>query len=87
MDAAIMFIKEALMRRTLILAIASMLLVTGPALAGTLDQIKESGTFRIGFRTDAAPFSYLNAIEEPSGYSVSLCHTIGLGLEASGWKN
>ena len=69
------------MRKFITLAIASLLLATGPALAGTLERIKESGTLRIGYRVDAAPYSYKNSIGDPSGYMVNLCQTVGLGLE------
>ena len=69
------------MRNILLMALASLLLVTAPTVAGTLDRIKETGTLRIGYRTDAAPFSFKNSIGEASGYSVALCQTVGLGLE------
>ena len=69
------------MRKFITLALASLLLATGPALAGTLERIKESGTLRIGYRVDAAPYSYKNSIGDPSGYMVNLCQTVGLGLE------
>lgn len=82
MDATTKTTKETTMRRILVLTLASLLLVTGPVLAGTLDRIKETGTLRIGYRIDAAPFSFKNAIGDASGYSVSLCQTVGLGLEA-----
>ena len=69
------------MRKFITLALATLLLATGPALAGTLERIKESGTLRIGYRVDAAPYSYKNSIGDPAGYMVNLCQTVGLGLE------
>ena len=69
------------MRTLSTLALAALLLATGPTLAGTLDRIKETGTLRIGYRADAAPYSYRNSIGDPSGYTVNLCQTVGLGLE------
>jgi polar amino acid transport system substrate-binding protein/glutamate/aspartate transport system substrate-binding protein len=81
MDAVTKTTKEPPMRNILLMALASLLLVTGPTVAGTLDRIKETGTLRIGYRTDAAPFSFKNSIGEASGYSVALCQTVGLGLE------
>ncbi len=70
------------MRILVTLVTAGLLLFGNPLVAATLDRIKETSTLRIGYRTDAAPFSYKNAIGEASGYSVSLCQTIGLGLES-----
>ncbi len=69
------------MRKITSLALAAVLLASGPTLAGTLDRIAETGTLRIGYRADAAPFSYRNSIGDPSGYSVELCLTVGIGLE------
>ena len=46
------------MRRFLILLLATVLLPV-IATAQTIDKIKSSGTIVIGFRTDAAPLSYL----------------------------
>lgn len=48
----------------------------GSAAAGVLEQTRESGVFRIGYRTDAAPLSFKNDIGEPDGYSVALCRVI-----------
>ena len=69
------------MRMLTSLTLAALLLATGPVLAGTLDRIKETGTLRIGYRVDAAPYSYKNSIGDPAGYTVNLCQTVGLGLE------
>ena len=49
--------------------------------ANTLDQIKESGKIRLGFRTDAAPFSSRKGTEA-SGYSVELCKQIVTVIKA-----
>ncbi len=46
------------------------------AVAGVLERTRETGVFRIGYRSDAAPLSYKNDIGEPAGYSVSLCRRI-----------
>lgn len=46
------------------------------AMAGVLERTRDSGVFRIGYRTDAAPLSYRNDIGEPAGYSVSLCRQV-----------
>ena len=46
----------------------------GPA--GTLDRVKQSGTLRLGYRTDARPFAYRDEAGDASGYSVSLCEKV-----------
>lgn len=43
------------------------------ALAGTLKQVRESGSITLGYRESSIPFSYLSARNEPIGYSVDLC--------------
>lgn len=40
--------------------------------AQTLERIKETATINLGFRTDAAPLSYL-ADNQPQGYSPTVC--------------
>ena len=64
------------MRVSLCLFLGAGLLLTEGAGAGTLDRVRESGVFKIGYRTDAAPFSYKNAIDEPAGYVVDLCREV-----------
>jgi ABC-type amino acid transport substrate-binding protein len=54
---------------------AALLLVAG-AQAQTLERVRSSGSFKIGFREDAAPFSYKTAQGEPTGFSVELCRLI-----------
>lgn len=45
-----------------------------PVLAGpTLDRIRASGTVQMGYRDDAAPFSYKDRDGRVRGYSVELC--------------
>ncbi len=56
--------------------VAAVLLVSQSAAAGTLDRVRETGVFRIGYRTDAPPFSYDSAIGEPAGYIVDLCREV-----------
>lgn len=63
------------MRRVMLGALLIVLGAT-PALAATLDRIKETGTLRIGFRADALPFSYRNDVGEAAGYSVELCRAV-----------
>jgi ABC-type amino acid transport substrate-binding protein len=56
------------------------LLIAGSACAGTLDEIRKRGEIRIGFRTDAAPFSYRDAKGRAAGYSVDLCALVVGGI-------
>jgi ABC-type amino acid transport substrate-binding protein len=60
-----------------------LMLVLGctPALAATLERIKGSGTLTIGYREDAAPYSYKDALGEPAGYSVELCRAVAAHLK------
>jgi len=47
----------------------------------TLARIAETGTLRIGYSPDAAPFSYLQADGKPIGYSIDLCERIAQLLQ------
>jgi ABC-type amino acid transport substrate-binding protein len=64
------------MRVLLSAVIAAALLVSPEAGAATLDRVRETGAFRIGYRTDAPPFSYVSVIGEPVGYIVDLCREV-----------
>ncbi len=46
------------------------------ALSGTLKKAKETGTLTIGYRESSLPFSYLNQIRRPIGYSIDICTSI-----------
>ena len=48
-----------------------------PAAASTLERVKSSGTLKLGYRTDARPFSFKDASGNPTGYSVDLCRALG----------
>ena len=75
------------MRRQAWLTLILSVLAAAGAHAQTLDRIREGGSFRIGYREDAAPFSYEDTLGEAVGYSVELCRTVAanvketLGLE------
>lgn len=61
-------------------------LPAGPAraqeqLTGTLAKARESGTIAIGYRESSVPFSYLNARNEPIGYSIELCRALVTAIE------
>jgi glutamate/aspartate transport system substrate-binding protein len=69
------------MPRSLLAAalIAPMLVLSsahGQELTGTLKRIKDSGTVRLGYRASSIPFSYLNKLHEPIGYSIDLCNEV-----------
>ena len=53
---------------------------TGP---GVLDRIRQEGTVRIGYRSNAAPFSRAGTDGRPQGYSIDLCHAIVEDLSAA----
>jgi glutamate/aspartate transport system substrate-binding protein len=61
-------------------ALFAMLLVVpnAPAqeLAGTLKKIKDSKTVMLGYRASSIPFSYLNKLHQPIGYSIDLCNEV-----------
>jgi polar amino acid transport system substrate-binding protein len=67
------------------IAIAGVLLASAclAAQAQTLDRVRDSGTFRIGYRTDAKPYSYRNDNGQPAGYIVDLCMEIAAAVRAS----
>jgi ABC-type amino acid transport substrate-binding protein len=45
-------------------------------LEGTLKKIRTSGTFTIGYRDAAPPFSFAASDKQPAGYSVDLCKRV-----------
>jgi ABC-type amino acid transport substrate-binding protein len=45
-------------------------------LEGTLKRVKDTGTLRVGFRENSAPFSFRGSDGKPSGYSIDLCERI-----------
>jgi polar amino acid transport system substrate-binding protein len=66
----------------LALAASRLLFVAAtPALASTLDRIKEAGKITLGYETDAQPFSYDDA-GVAAGYSVALCQKVADQVKA-----
>ena len=47
-----------------------------PALAATLDRIRETGTIRLGYLADARPFSFRSESGGADGYAVALCQQV-----------
>jgi len=66
--------------RTFFAALVSLTLLAvfagSAAAAGTLDTIRARGAMIIGYRADAAPFSYLGSDKKPQGYAIDLCDRI-----------
>jgi polar amino acid transport system substrate-binding protein len=60
---------------------AVVILGAAAAQAQTLERVRATGTFTIGYREDAAPYSYRNALGEPDGYSVELCRAIATNVK------
>jgi len=44
--------------------------------AATLERIDERGAINLGYREDAAPFSYVTADGRVDGYSISICEAV-----------
>ena len=64
------------MRRLAWLALILGALTAVGAEAQTLERIRDSGTFRIGYREDAAPYAHKDSFGEAVGYSVELCRAV-----------
>jgi len=72
------------MIRSLVCALA-LLLSSAPlfaqALDGRLKQIRDSKSIAIAYRSDAAPFSFVDSTKQPTGYSVELCRRVVSSIE------
>ncbi len=66
--------------RPLLTLAALLALASQTASAGTLDRIRETGVFRIGYRVDARPYSYQDRNGQPAGYIVDLCSEVAAAL-------
>lgn len=51
------------------------------AKADTMDRIRESGKLNLGYRTDARPFSYMDASGNAAGYAIALCEAISNAIK------
>jgi polar amino acid transport system substrate-binding protein/glutamate/aspartate transport system substrate-binding protein len=69
------------MRLVAIMAVALVLPVS--VAAQTLERVRDSGVLKIGYREDAAPYSYKNAIGQPAGYTIALCQTVATDIAAA----
>ncbi len=54
-----------------------------PAHAGTLERVAETGKFRIGYRHDAPPYSYVTNDGKISGYIVDLCREVARNVQST----
>src|SRR5262245_35645631 len=62
-------------------AVAALLALTlQPLAAATLDRVRDSRTFKIGYRADAKPHSYRNERGEAAGYVVDLCREVAAAI-------
>ena len=72
-------------RKLLATGFLSAVLVAVPAMAqdldGTLKKIKTSGTFTLGYREAAPPFSFPGPDRRPVGYSVDLCTHVARAIQ------
>jgi ABC-type amino acid transport substrate-binding protein len=53
----------------------------GQELTGTLQKIKTSGTFNLGYLESAPPFSFPGPDRRPVGYSIDLCTQIASAIQ------
>jgi glutamate/aspartate transport system substrate-binding protein len=71
--------------RGLVVFLVAMLCAGNAAMAqgdeGRLKRIGETKLVRLAHRSDANPFSFVNAKGEPDGYTVDLCKSVVLSLE------
>jgi glutamate/aspartate transport system substrate-binding protein len=66
------------MHRTLKAAVAALActLAGAPALAQTIDKIKQTGAITVGHRDASIPFSYYDDQQKPVGYAMDICARI-----------
>jgi ABC-type amino acid transport substrate-binding protein len=66
----------------ILMALALMVLALPAETSGaaTLDRVRDTGVFRIGYRADAKPYSYRNEHGQAAGYIVDLCTEIAKEL-------
>ena len=68
--------------RPIWLATLLALLPLEAASADTMDRIRESGKLTLGYRTDARPFSYMDASGNAAGYAIALCEAVSAAIKA-----
>jgi ABC-type amino acid transport substrate-binding protein len=66
------------------IAIAAFLVLTAQSLAAaTLERVRETRVFRIGYRADAKPHSFRTEQGQPAGYVVDLCREVASAVGQS----
>jgi len=55
--------------------------VSAQALEGRLKRIKDTKSIAIAYRSDAAPFSFVDEAKQPTGYSIELCRRVVSSIE------
>lgn len=71
------------MRQLFICAVFATAFIASSVSAATLDRVRDSGVFKLGYRADAAPYSFKNSLGEAAGYSVDLCRAIAVATKES----
>jgi ABC-type amino acid transport substrate-binding protein len=66
----------AISKKLGILTLAFGAVLGGDALAGTLDDIRQSKTLRLAYREDAPPFAYKTPAGQPAGFMIDLCQAV-----------
>lgn len=56
--------------------LTSQILVSPAFASTTLDRVRETKVFKLGYRADAKPYSYRTDRGEPAGYIVDLCREV-----------
>ena len=64
------------MRRSVAACAAIFLLIASQAQADVLARLSQGEPLKVGFREDAAPFSYRNDLGHPVGFTIELCGVI-----------
>jgi polar amino acid transport system substrate-binding protein len=67
------------MRRIVSIAALSILMLQSLH-AATLDRVRDTRVFRIGYRADAKPHSYRTEQGQPAGYVVDLCREVAAAV-------
>ena len=73
--------KTHLVKNVLLAALLMGSLAIGQELDGTLKKIKTSGTFTLGYRESAPPFSFPGPDRRPVGYSIDLCNHVASEIQ------
>lgn len=71
------------MRQLLVAVLLATAFTASSLSAATLDRVRDTGVFKIGYRTDAAPYSSKSVLGEAIGYSVDLCRAVAVAVKQS----